>query len=202
MTALTPLVLDAVYFATLWHGKATRRDSGLPYVIHCFSVARGVCMHYNFYIEAGGTMPLETLVIAALLHDVVEDTDITLDAIRERYDEPVASLVAELTTDEAEKQRLGGKTTYLTEKMRTLSIDALFIKLLDRLDNVVDYKKSGVTPRSLAYAEQTCAMLEEQDAERLKPFEPIVLCIMGVCDSIQQVVNTAPEPLAASPAPQ
>jgi len=61
--------------------------SGLPYISHCTAVAS---------ILAELSVPPE-LIIAGLLHDVVEDTDITLDDIRKQFNEEVASLVDGVT---------------------------------------------------------------------------------------------------------
>ena len=68
--------------------KDMRRKSGEPYILHPISVAQ-ICVD-----EIGlGT----TSIIAALLHDVVEDTDITLDFIEKEFGERVAKIIDGLT---------------------------------------------------------------------------------------------------------
>ena len=61
--------------------------SGLPYITHCASVAA---------ILAELTVPSE-LVVAGLLHDVVEDTPVTLDDVRKEFNPEIASLVDGVT---------------------------------------------------------------------------------------------------------
>ena len=70
-----PIVRDACAFATRMHGNQQRKYTGEPYVLHCLEVARMVA-------EIGGTA---TMIAAALLHDVVEDTDASIKDVRARF---------------------------------------------------------------------------------------------------------------------
>ncbi len=85
--AALPLVLDACAFATRMHGKQQRKYTGEPYVLHCLEVARTVA-------DVGGT---PTMIVAALLHDVVEDTEATIEDVRAAFGEDIAQGVAWLT---------------------------------------------------------------------------------------------------------
>lgn len=73
----------ALYWAAKWHAGQTRKVGGGAYIVHPLEVAALVIKH-------GGS---EDQAIAALLHDAVEDTDATLDAIREGFGDHVAQLV-------------------------------------------------------------------------------------------------------------
>ncbi len=79
-------VIRAYEFARSAH-KDTKRRSGDPYISHCLEVAKTV-HEWNLY---------EPSIAAALLHDVVEDTDYTLKDIEKRFGKEVASLVSGLT---------------------------------------------------------------------------------------------------------
>ena len=68
--------------------KEQRRKSGEPYVLHPIEVAR-------IPVDEIGLGP--TAVICALLHDVVEDTDVTLEDIRSKFGDKVALIVDGLT---------------------------------------------------------------------------------------------------------
>ena len=85
--ATMPTVLDACAFATRMHGNQRRKYTGEPYVLHCLEVARMVA-------EIGGT---PTMIVAALLHDVVEDTEASIQDVRARFGEDIAQGVAWLT---------------------------------------------------------------------------------------------------------
>jgi (p)ppGpp synthase/HD superfamily hydrolase len=80
-------VLKAVEFAVRAHGEQKRKYSNEPYILHCLEVARLVEQH-------GGT---EAMVVAAILHDVAEDTPVTIVKIGAEFGFEVAVLVEELT---------------------------------------------------------------------------------------------------------
>ena len=80
-------ILKAYKLAVSAHSHQ-RRKSGEPYVLHPIEVAR-IC------VTEIGLGP--TAIICALLHDVVEDTDVTLDEIREQFGKKIATIVDGLT---------------------------------------------------------------------------------------------------------
>jgi (p)ppGpp synthase/HD superfamily hydrolase len=86
LTAI-PIVLDACAFATRMHAGQQRKYAGEPYVLHCLEVARIVA-------EVGGS---PTMIAAALLHDVVEDTEASIEDVRARFGDEIAQGVACLT---------------------------------------------------------------------------------------------------------
>ena len=79
----------ALVFATAAHAAVgqLRKGSGLPYIVHPVAVAE--------LIQTVTHTP--EMVAAALLHDVVEDTDITIELIRDQFGDVVAHYVAGLT---------------------------------------------------------------------------------------------------------
>lgn len=119
---------DAVAFAERWHGGQTR-PAGEPYVEH---LLEGVCV----LVEAVGITDLDVLR-AAVLHDVVEDTDCTLDEVRDRFGGRVATLVDWVTKPprRAGESREEARAAYL-ERLRAAPDDAILVKLADRLSNV------------------------------------------------------------------
>ena len=127
----------AVKFATEKHKGVTRKGDGRPYILHPMSV-----MTTLLAIKKSNNALL--LAIVALLHDVVEDCDVTLEEIAKEFGWQVASLVGELTSDPAEIKRLG-KTEYLKQKMLRMSSYGLRVKLVDRLDNIKDMASMNVS---------------------------------------------------------
>lgn len=81
------LVERAREFAIKAHGEQKRKYTGEPYVVHTQEVAA--------IVEAAGGSP--EMVAAAHLHDVVEDTPVTLAEVREAFGPEVAALVADLS---------------------------------------------------------------------------------------------------------
>eukprot|EP01028_Stygiella_incarcerata_P009923 TRINITY_DN4914_c0_g1_i1.p1 TRINITY_DN4914_c0_g1~~TRINITY_DN4914_c0_g1_i1.p1 ORF type:complete len:232 (+),score=71.39 TRINITY_DN4914_c0_g1_i1:72-698(+) len=124
---LSKRIEDALDFAKEVHAKQKRKD-GSPYVNHPIRVCEKVAMWDKD----------ESLLIAALLHDVLEDTDASEKEIQVRYGLDVLSYVLEVTND-PEEIRILGKTDYLKTKMSvTMSDKALLLKLCDRWDNISD----------------------------------------------------------------
>lgn len=120
-------VLRATELANELHSGQKRR-SGEAYISHPVAVSYLVA-HYK------RSAALEDLLIAALLHDVVEDCDYPIHKITEEFGGVVGGLVQELTNDEAAIEKLG-KEAYQLKKMVGMSSYALVIKLCDRLHNV------------------------------------------------------------------
>ena len=83
----SPLVRDAYRFAAEAHGGQVKDSDGSPYIDHLVEVARLVD-------DAGYD---DDVVAAALLHDVVEHSDVELAAIRGRFGSGVADLVEAMT---------------------------------------------------------------------------------------------------------
>ena len=141
----TAVISDAYLYAEDAHRKQTRK-SGDPYIIHPTEVTK---------ILAELDVDQETL-IAALLHDVVEDTGITLDMIRERFGSDIALMVDGVTKLKSIKYL--SKEEHQAENLRKMflamakDIRVLLIKLADRLHNMRTLKYH---PRSKEIALET-----------------------------------------------
>ncbi len=110
--------------------KDQRRVSGLPYILHPVSVA---------YILVGLGMDTDS-IIAALLHDVVEDTDTTLEEISKDFGPDIALLIDGLT--KLSKIKYSNREEQQAENLRKMliamsnDIRVIIIKLADRLHNM------------------------------------------------------------------
>ena len=128
------MVCKAYAFANEAH-KNVRRRSGEPYMLHPIAVAQIVVDDIGLGYKS---------ICAALLHDVVEDTDYTVDDIRDRFGDKVASLVDGLTKIknvlDNENSDLSARSLQAENFKRillTLNDDprVVLIKLADRLHN-------------------------------------------------------------------
>ena len=121
-------IKDAFELAHEAH-KEQYRKSGLPYIIHPIAVALIVAKELEL-----GPNP----VIAALLHDVVEDTAYTLEDVRERYGDDVAFLVDVVTKKIKEKYSHSKQVDNFRQLLESMQYDvrAVLIKLADRLHNM------------------------------------------------------------------
>ena len=87
-------IIDAIQFSEKCH-RGQKRDDGEPYIIHPLAVAKAVSIKLRVNDVSDGIS--EACVIAAVLHDVVEDCDIDLGDVRKLYGNDVASFVDQLT---------------------------------------------------------------------------------------------------------
>lgn len=119
---------SAFEFAREAH-RSQRRKSGEPYIIHPVCVARIVAEELEL-----GADP----VIAAFLHDVVEDTDYSIEDIRERFGDDVAFLVGVVTKEKKDKYVQSKQVDNYRQILASMQYDvrALLIKLADRLHNM------------------------------------------------------------------
>lgn len=124
------LITKAFNFARQAH-KGVRRHSGEPYIMHPLAVAHIVCKE----IGLGSTS-----ICAALLHDVVEDTDYTIEDIRNLFGDKIAEIVNGLTKisggvfgAHASEQAENFKKLLLT---MSEDIRVILIKIADRLHNM------------------------------------------------------------------
>jgi len=110
--------------------KDMRRKSGEPYIMHPIAVAT----------IAAGEMGLgRTSIISALLHDTVEDTDITLEDVEKMFGPKVARIIDGLTKiDEISDNNSTAQSATLKKIIFTLSDDVrvILVKLADRLHNM------------------------------------------------------------------
>ena len=124
-------IIKRAYLMAKEAHKGVRRRSGEPYIIHPIAVARIVSQE----IGLGSTS-----ICAALLHDVVEDTEYTVEDIESQFGKKIASLVAGLT--KISGGIFGTQASAQAENFRKLlltmadDIRVILIKMADRLHNM------------------------------------------------------------------
>ena len=117
----------------------------LPYIAHPIEVMKTVWAW-------GVTDPI--IMTAAVLHDILEDTDVTSRQLAKEFGEEVAQSVVELTHDPKD----GGKSEYL-KRFSAASVSALVIKLADRYCNI--QHRLAADPNGVrAYFEKSAVLLE------------------------------------------
>lgn len=135
-------ILDkALHFAVDAHANTERRGKGFPYIVHPLEAVAIVAT----------ITPDQEMLAAAALHDVVEDTDISIDTIREEFGDRVACLV-----DSESEQKVEGKSETESwherkqaaiNRLANASHDAKIIAMGDKLSNMRaiyrDYNEIG-----------------------------------------------------------
>ena len=159
-------LLEAASFAAVRHtGHHRKGDTQEPYINHPLEVA-------NLIANVGGVDDIDVL-IAAVLHDTVEDVGVTCEEIDERFGERVAGIVMEVTDDKslpkAERKRLQ------VEHAPHLSPEAKLVKLGDKISNITDVTKSPP---------------KDWDTQRRKEYvdwgESVVAGLRGINDGLER----------------
>ncbi len=122
-------IIEATAFAADKHRNQRRKDADAsPYINHPIALA-------NVLANEGGISD-ETVLIAALLHDTLEDTETTADELRLRFGAAITAIVLEVTDDKslpkAERKRLQ------VEHAPHISREARLVKLADKICNLRD----------------------------------------------------------------
>jgi (p)ppGpp synthase/HD superfamily hydrolase len=124
---MSDLIVRAVQFADWAHDGQVRKFSGVPYIAHpmeVMQIVRGVCSD-------------DDVLAAAVLHDVIEDCEITYTEILEEFNERVARLVYQVTNaaDSSDGDRIA--RAYINRSvLMGVSADAQTIKLADIISNL------------------------------------------------------------------
>ncbi len=123
------------------HGGQTR-DEGTPYIVHPIRVAVSLVDELKLYSP--------TLVCSALLHDVIEDSDVTREEIGRMFGEEIAEVVWLLT-----KLEDVSLTQYLDSIEAAAHTGAPVVKLCDRLDNLRSLAHSPKIEKKRRYIRTT-----------------------------------------------
>jgi GTP diphosphokinase / guanosine-3',5'-bis(diphosphate) 3'-diphosphatase len=133
-------LLKAISFAADKHRHQRRKDAeASPYINHPIAVAT--------VLAAEGDVSDEVTLIAAALHDTVEDTQTTFGEIEEQFGSKITSLVRELTDDKSlEKAQ---RKLLQIEHAPNSSLGAKQLKIADKICNVRDITASPPADWSL-----------------------------------------------------
>lgn len=126
----TELLDRAIVFAVHAHAGTERRGKGFPYIIHPMEA-----------VEIVATMTHDQeLLAAAVLHDTVEDTDVTVDQIRTEFGDRIAALVAAESDEPHEKnsdvESWRARKQLAIDRLACASRDTKIVALGDKLSNM------------------------------------------------------------------
>jgi (p)ppGpp synthase/HD superfamily hydrolase len=119
------VIFHAIHFAAAAHAGQYRKSTRVPYLIHPLRVA-------NILIEAGCS---ETLAVAAVLHDTVEDCFVTFDQIRKLFGPRVEDLVRGASEPD-KSASWEDRKAHTVRSMEYAGEDLLLVMVADKLDNI------------------------------------------------------------------
>ncbi|MCW5938815.1 MAG: HD domain-containing protein [Fimbriimonadaceae bacterium] len=159
---MNDVLTEALEFAIDRHrGQWREGDDPLPYVFHPVEVM--------LRLRQTGGVTDEAMLVAALLHDVVEETGTTLAEVQERFGESAAQLVAELTRREPSPSETEGldkdalwrlRADMLIEDVAEMSPRAMMVKLCDRISNLEEAGRTRRGKKLVRYVWQSERFLE------------------------------------------
>ena len=126
----TELLDRAILFAVKAHAGTERRGKGFPYIVHPMEA-----------MEIVATItPDQELLAAAALHDTVEDTNVTIEEIRDQFGERVANLVAAesdvFIEGKSEEETWHARKQAAMDRLAAAPHDAKIVALGDKLSNM------------------------------------------------------------------
>ena len=130
------LIKKAIIFTKKWHNGQMRKTGDKPFYSHPFKVAEMVAEHYC----------KTDLVVSAILHDVVEDSECSVELIEKKFNKRIAQMVDRLTKNRFEHgQHSKLSLEEILKRLQEVNDnEALFIKKFDRMHNLQTIE--GLTP--------------------------------------------------------
>ena len=119
------LINKAIYWAKKYHGDQ-KRKSGEPYYSHPLEVAYMIS-EYKLKTD---------VIIASILHDIIEDTEVTVEMIQDTFGQRIAEMVDRLTRDRPDGSKLSVEEI-LNNIYKVEDEEVLLIKLFDRFHNLL-----------------------------------------------------------------
>ena len=154
------LINKAIYFARKYHGDQ-KRKSGELYYTHPLEVAY-IISDYNLKTD---------VIVASILHDIVEDTEVSVEMIQGTFGKRIAEMVDRLTRDRPDGTKLTVEEV-LNNSYKVKEREVLLIKLFDRLHNmqtlgcILPEKAKKVTEETLNFFIITAMYMGYKDLEK------------------------------------
>jgi len=126
------LINKAIYWARKYHSDQ-KRKSGEPYYFHPLAVAYMIS-DYNLKTD---------IIAASILHDLIEDTEVTVEMIQGTFGERIAEMVDRLTRDRPDGTKLTVEQV-INNAYHLKDKEVLLIKLFDRLHNIQTIESMSV----------------------------------------------------------
>ncbi len=118
-------IIKAIDFANFKHRNQKRKSTEKPYIVHPFTVGMMLSkINWN-----------EETIIAGILHDVIEDTDVTIDELRKEFGDRVVEIVEGVTEPDKDAEWEERKKHTL-ETLPNKSIEIKLVSCADKLHNI------------------------------------------------------------------
>lgn len=136
---MSPDIFNAINFANMAHKNQKRKGSEIDYVFHVLEagyIAESILNQMNIDLNNEMYVPI---VCAAILHDVIEDTKIPQDLIKNHFEEKVLHLVQAESEDKTKSWQERKEETI--NELKSSDIDIKIVALCDKLSNLRSIKR-------------------------------------------------------------
>lgn len=140
MKILSQSIQDTLYFAAKHHKNQVRKKTDKPYIGHLVSTGWLI-------FETGLKLGVEiddSVIQGAFLHDILEDTSVSAQEIKEQFGEPVLNYVL-AASEEDRTQSWEERKKKTIEKYKCLELEYLLIPIADKIHNLYEMKKEIMT---------------------------------------------------------
>ena len=124
------MINQAIEFATLSHQNQTRKGTEIPYILHCLEAG---IIAANLTNKDGRVE--SDIVCAAILHDTIEDANVSYERLKEVFNENIANLVKSQSEDKS-KEWIDRKKATISFLKSNRSKDVEIATLADKLSNM------------------------------------------------------------------
>ena len=155
-------LLEAMYFATISHGNQSRKGVQIPYISHPLAVA----------LILSSVTDDQDVIIAGILHDLVEDTKVSESEIQKRFGKKVADIVMDCSEKDKSKSWKERKQGAL-KSIKNLPKNSALVKTADILHNIYETKR-GVDEQGISFFDNFNASshdILEYERKRLEEFK-------------------------------
>ena len=155
------LINKAIYWAKKYHGNQ-KRKSGEAYYTHPLEVAYMIS-DYNLKTDE---------IVASILHDIIEDTEVSVEMIKSTFGQRIAEIVDRLTRDRPDGSKLSVEEI-IANAYKKQDEEVLLIKLFDRLhnldtlDSITLQKQLGTKLETVSLFPLVCIFLDSMDFDEL-----------------------------------
>lgn len=130
-------ITNAINYAIFAHQGQIRKTTGIPMVTHVISVASIIKhMLYKEYLSDETKEKVIDVVISGILHDTVEDTEVTLDDINKYFGERITTLVASNTEDKSKSWE--ERKQHTINSIPSATDEEIVLLLADKYSNLMD----------------------------------------------------------------
>jgi (p)ppGpp synthase/HD superfamily hydrolase len=131
------MIFKAIEFAAKAHSGQYRKGTRIPYITHLLNVAKTLIQ-----LECP-----ESVIVAGILHDALEDTRVNQDDIRDAFGREITDLVVSVSEPNRSDLIWENRKAHTIKNLKTASQEQLILSLADKLDNIrsihEDHKRIG-----------------------------------------------------------